>query len=138
ALGDNVRLFLGVLKSLLVGTFLVSHKLQEVRDVVSPALVANTLYPGVLLVVHIPGIVRRVIEQNLHAICTGFLQTPSRPVVEQVSQAAGTRLVITSLFISQQQSRVLRAPLGRRQSPLRIKQDGRGVGAKPFGDQNLE
>ena len=48
ALGDDLRLLLGVLEALLVGAFFVADELEEERDVVGAALVADALDPGML------------------------------------------------------------------------------------------
>ena len=67
--------------------------------------------PGVFLVVDVFGIVRSVIEQYLHAVRSGFLQTAYRPMVQQVAEAAGAGLVIAGLLVGQQQAGILGAPL---------------------------
>ena len=58
ALGDDLRLLLGVLEALFVGAFFVADELEEERNVVGAALVADALDPGVLLVVDVFGIER--------------------------------------------------------------------------------
>ena len=102
------------------------------------AFVADALHPGMLLVVHVLGIERRVVEQNLDAVGARFLQASHGPVIEQVGQTTGTGLVVSGLLIRQQQAGVLGAALRRRQPPLRIEQDGAGVWGQDFGDQRLE
>src|SRR5258708_5070317 len=82
ALGDNLRFLFGILRSLLVRTFLVADKLKEVGDVVGAALVANALDPGMLLVVHVLGIGWSVVEQNLDAVGARLFQAFRRPAVE--------------------------------------------------------
>src|SRR5271166_2185822 len=67
AFGDDMRFLLRVVESLLVGSFFVADKFEEERNVVGPTLVANALDPGMLSLVHVLGIVRRVVEQNLDA-----------------------------------------------------------------------
>ena len=47
-------------------------------------------------------------------------------------------LVVAGLFVGQQQSGALGARLGRRQTPLRIQQDGAGVLGENFGDVGLK
>ena len=127
ALGDDVRFLLGVLEPFLVRAFFVADELEEERDVVGAALVADALDPGVLLVVDVFRIIRRVVEQNLDAVRARFFQAPRRPVIEQIAQAPGSGLVVAGLFVSQQQAGVLGAPLRSRQSPLGIEQDGAGM-----------
>src|SRR5439155_6616852 len=51
---------------------------------------------------------------------------------------ARTSLVVSSFFIREQQAGVLRAALGRWQSPLGIEQDGTGVRRKNLRYQRLE
>src|SRR4029077_21039080 len=68
-LSDDLRFLPGVLEALLVRTFLVADKLEEVGDVIGAALIADALDPGVLFVVHVLGIVGSVVEQNLDAVC---------------------------------------------------------------------
>ena len=77
----------------------------------------------------------RVVEQDLHAVGAGFFQAARGPYVEQVGQAAGAGLVVSSLFIGEQQAGVLGAALGGGQSPLGVEQDGAGVRGENFGDQ---
>src|SRR5262249_50082611 len=60
------------------------------------------------------------------------------PQVEQVRQAARAGLVVSGLFIREQQAGILGAALGGGQSPLGIEQDGAGVRRQHFGDQRLE
>ncbi len=79
-----------------------------------------------------------VVEQNLEAVGAGFFQAADRPVVEQIAEAAGAGLVVSGLFIGQQQAGILGAALGGGQSPLGIEQDGAGVRGENLGDQRLE
>ncbi len=69
----------------------VADELEEERDVVGAALVADALDPGVLEVVDLGLLERRVVEQDLDAVGAGFLQAADAPDVEQVGQAAGRR-----------------------------------------------
>ena len=138
ALGHDVRLLLRVLQALFVSAFVVSNKLQKVWDIIRAALVANTLYPSVLLVIHILRIEWRVVEQDLHTIRASFLQTLRRPVVKQIPQTPWSGLVVSSLFIGKQQSSVPGAPFRCRQSPFRIEQNRTGMWRKDFGHQRLE
>ena len=101
AIKDDLRLLLCVIQALLVCTFLISNKLEEKWDVIGPALIANALHPGMLLVIDVLGIVRRVIEQNFHAIRARLFQPPGRPKIEQIRQAAWTGLVVPGFFIRQ-------------------------------------
>ncbi len=121
---------LGVLEALFVRAFLVSDELQEVRDVIGAALVANALDPGMLDIVDVLRIVRRVVEQDLHAIGARFFQAASGPYVEQIGQAAGTGLVVSGLFIGEQQAGVLGAALRGGQSPLGIEQNRVACGVR--------
>src|ERR1700730_9393267 len=138
ALGNDVRLFPGVFQSLLVRALFVADKFQKEWNVIGAALVADALNPGVLFIVHILRVVRRVVEKDLHAVGTRFLQSARGPVIEQVAESSGTGLVISGFFIRQQQSRVLGAAFRGRQSPLRIKQNRAGMRRQNFGDQRLE
>src|SRR5262249_28753719 len=102
ALGDDMRFLLGVVQALLISAFLISDELEEKRDVVGSALVANPFNPGVLGLIDILRIVRCVIQKNLHTVSASFFQAASRPVIEPIGQAAGTSLVISSLLIGEQ------------------------------------
>ena len=90
------------------------------------------------LLVDVLGIEGRVVEQNLDAVRPSFFQPASRPVIKQVAQAAGTGLVVSGLFIGQQQAGIFGATLGRGQAPLGIEQDRAGMRSENFGDQRLE
>src|SRR5205085_1302878 len=68
ALSNDFWFLLRVLEAFFVGTFFVANKLEEEWDVVSTALVAKTLDPGMLDVVDRLGIERRVVEEDLHAV----------------------------------------------------------------------
>src|SRR5207302_9166013 len=103
AFGDDVRFLLGILEALFVHAFVVSDEFQEIRNIVGAALVANSLDPGMLFVVHVLGIVGGVVEQDLHAISSSIFQSLCRPMIQQVSETSGPSLVITSLFICEQQ-----------------------------------
>src|SRR2546430_13332582 len=137
-LGDDLWFPFRILQSLFVRTFLVADKLKEEGDVIGAALVANALDPGMLLVVHVLGIVGSVIEQNLDAVGARLFQAFRGPVVEQVAETSRTRLVVPSLFIGQQQAGVLGAALRSWQSPLGIKQYGAGMWRQHLTHQNLE
>ncbi len=127
-----MRFLLGVIEALFVGAFLVTHELQEVGDVVGAAFVADALDPGVLDLIDVLGIVGGVVQQDLDAVGAGFFQAARGPYVEQVGQAARTGLVVSGLFISQQQAGVLGAALGGGESPLGIEQNGGGVRGENF------
>ena len=138
ALGHNLRLFLRVFQTLFIRAFFVTNKFQKVRNVIGPALIANALHPRMLLIVHFLGIERSVIKQNLHAVRARLFQPPRRPVIQQISQPPRPGLVVTRLFISQQQPRILRPPLRSRQSPLRVEQYRAGMRSQYFGHQYFE
>ncbi len=91
-----------------------------------------------LIVVDVLGIVGRVVEQNLDAVRARFFQAAGGPVIEQIGEAAGAGLVVSGLFIGEQQAGVLGAALGGGQSPLGVEQDGGGMRGENFGDQRLE
>jgi len=59
-------------------------------------------------------------------------------MIKQVAQAAGTSLVVSGLFVGQEQAGILGATLGRGQSPLGIEQDRARMRRENFGDQRLE
>ena len=130
--------FLRIFETLFVGAFLVADKLEEVRNVVGAALVADALDPGMLPVVDVLGVVGSVVKQNLDAIGASFFQAAGRPVIEQIGQAAGAGLVVSGLFVGEQQAGILGAPLRSGQSPLGVEQDGSGVRGENFADQRFE
>src|ERR1700683_3925911 len=138
AFSDDLRLFLRVVQSLLVRPLVISYKLQKVRNVICAAFVANPLYPGMLYVIHFLGIERSVVKQNLHTVGASFFQPSRRPVIEQIAQSSRTSLVVSRLFICQQQSGILGTPFRRRQSPLRVQKNGAGMRRQNFRDQRLE
>src|SRR5581483_7484670 len=61
-----------------------------------------------------------------------------RPVIKQITKAAGTSFVVSSFFVSQQQTGILCAALGRGKSPLGVEQNRTGVRGENFGDQRFE
>ena len=138
ALGHDLRFLLGVFEALFVDALLVSHQLEEERDIVSAALVADALYPGMLDVVDLVAIGGRVVKQDLEGVSAGLFQPLHRPVIQQIGQPAGFGLVIAGLFIGEQQARVFAAGLGSRQAPLGIEQDGAGVLREHLADNDLE
>src|SRR5205807_985031 len=83
---DHAGLLLREIRSLLVGAFLIADQLEEERNIVRAALVANPLNPRVLALVHLDRIVGRVIQKDLDAIGAGFLEAPHRPVIEEIGQ----------------------------------------------------
>ena len=133
--GNNLGLFLGVVQALFVGALFVAHEFEEERNVIGAAFVADPLDPCMLLVIDVLGIEGRVVKQDLQAVRARFLQAAHRPQIQQVAQAPRAGLVISCLLVSQQQPRILGAPLGRRQPPLRIEQDGAGVRREHLRDQ---
>ena len=78
---------------------------------------------------------RRVVEQDLDAVGAGFLQPAHRPVVEQVGQPPGARLVVAGLLVGQQQPGILRPALAGREAPFRIEQDRARVLGQHLGDE---
>ena len=101
ALGHDLRLFLGVFETLLVCSFFVANKLQEKRNVVGAAFVADAFHPRMLLVVYFFGVEGRVVKQNFDAVRTRFFQTSRGPVIEQVAEAAGAGFVVSGFFVGQ-------------------------------------
>jgi hypothetical protein len=71
----------------------------------------------VLFVIDVFGIEGRVIKQNFDAVRSDFFQAVGRPMIKQVAETAGASLVVSGLFIGQQQAGVLGAALGRGQAP---------------------
>ena len=59
-------------------------------------------------------------------------------MIEQISQAARTGLVVAGFLIGEQQAGVLGAALRSGQPPFGVEQDGAGVRGQDFGDQRLE
>ena len=59
-------------------------------------------------------------------------------MVEQISEAAGTSLIVSGFFVGQQQAGILGAALGGGQSPLGIEENGAGVRCQNFGNENFE
>jgi hypothetical protein len=133
-----VRLLLRELQALFVGTFFVPDELEEERDVVGAALVADPLDPRVLDVVDVLGVFRRVIEQNLDAVSAGFLEPFHRPLVEQIRQPPRTGLVVAGLLVRHQQAGFARATLARRDAELGIQQNRARVAREYLGDEDLE
>src|SRR5450755_1542707 len=136
--GYDQGLLLGVLKALFVGALFIADEFQEERNVVGAALVAQALYPGMLLVVYILGIEWRVVKQNLDAIGAGVFEALRGPMVEQIAQTAGASLVVSRLLIGEQQAGILGAALGGGETPLGIEQNGGGVWGQNFADQRFE
>ncbi len=72
AFGNDLRFLLCVFQSLLIRALLIPDKFQEVRNIIRAALIPNALHPGMLFIVNIFGIERRVVKQNLDAVRARF------------------------------------------------------------------
>src|SRR5437016_13333642 len=59
-------------------------------------------------------------------------------MIEEVGNAPGPVVVVSSLFVREQQARFLAAALRGRQSVFRIEQDSAGVLCKHFSNDALE
>ena len=102
------------------------------------ALVADTLDEGVFLLVDLVDLERRVIQEYLHAVGAGLLESSRRPVGQQVWEPPGPRVVVSALLVRQQQTGIGTPPFGRLDSPLRIEQDRGRVGRERLRDRRLE
>ncbi len=124
--------------SLLVEALVVADELEEERDVVGPALVADALDPRMLLVVDVLRIVGRVVEQDFDAVGADFLQATNGPLVEEVREPPGPCLVVAGLLVREQKAGVLRPAFARGKPPLRVEQDRARVRRQHFRDDRLE
>ena len=73
----DLGLFLCVLQALFIGAFFVSNELEEEGNIVGAAFVAKALHPGMLDVIDLLRIKRRVVQQDLDTVRSGFLQALS-------------------------------------------------------------
>src|ERR1700759_3348121 len=136
--GDDVGLGLGVGDGLFVAALVViADELEEEGDVVGAALVTDALDEGVLAVVDLGLLHRRVIEEDLDTVGAGFLEPTDRPVVEQIGEAPGGGGVVAGLLIGEQEALAV-AMFGGGKSELGIEEDGGGVLGEHRGDEGLE
>ena len=118
--GDDVGLDFGVGQGLFVTAVgSVADELEEEGDVVGEALVADALDPGLLEVVDGGFFEGAVVEEDLDAVGSGFLEAAYAPDVEQVGQTAGGRGVITGLFVGEEEALAV-AVLGGGQAKLGV------------------
>ncbi len=101
------------------------------------ALVADALDPGLLVVVDGGFFEGRVVEEDLDAVSSGFLQATDAPEVEEVGQAAGGGGVVAGLLVGEEKTLAV-AVLGGGETVLRIEEDAGGVLGEDRGDEGLE
>src|SRR6266702_1187118 len=136
--GDDLRLLLGVGEGLLVAAIgIVANELKEEGDVVGKALVADALDPGLHEVVDVGLLEGGVVEEDLDAIGSGFLQAADGPDVEQIGQATGGVGVVAGLLVREEEAFAV-AVFRCGQAVLWVEQNGGGVLAEDVGDQCLE
>ena len=136
--GDNLRLAFGVRQALLIlPVNVVADELEEEGNVVGAALVADALDKGMFHIVDVAGLKWAVVEQDLDAVRTGFLQAANRPVVEQIGKSASFRRIVAGLFIGKQKTFAVPL-LCRGQAELRVQQDGGSVLRQHISDHGLE
>jgi hypothetical protein len=75
---------------------------------VSDALVADALDPGLLEIVDMGFFEGGVVEEDLDAIGSGFLEAADAPDVEQVRKAAGSGGVVAGLLVGEERPLPLR------------------------------
>src|SRR6185312_8030389 len=91
-----LRLALGILQTLFVPALrIVADELKEEGNIFTAALITDALDKCVLFLVHLFGIKRRIIDEDLYAIGPGGLQSPYRPEVKQIGNPARTSVVIS-------------------------------------------
>src|SRR6185369_9301896 len=81
---------------------------------------------------------RRVVKQHFDAVRSGVRQSSRGPFIQQPWQSTGYSFVIASLFIRQQETRVLRPLPRRRESILRIEQNCARMGSQNSAYSLLE
>ena len=136
--GDDLGLLLGVGEGLFVAAVgVVADELEEEGDVVGDALVADALDPGVLEVVDGGFFEGGVVEEDLDAVGSGFLEAANAPDVEEVGQTAGGGGVVAGLLVGEEEALAV-AVLGGGQAVLGVEEDGGGVLGEDRGDEGLE
>src|SRR5208282_995503 len=135
---DEIWLLAGELDAFLINAFRIGDEFEKVGNVAAPALVADALDPGVLLVVDVRGIRGSVVEKNLDAIGAGFHEAARGIVGQQIGKAAGLGVVVAALLVGQEQAGVLGAGAGGLEAVLRVEQDGAGVRGENADHRFLE
>ncbi len=138
-LDHDLRFLLGEFQALLASTLLVvADELQEERNAVGLALVADALDEGVLFLVALFRLERRVVDQHFDGVRACFLDAAHGHVGQQVRLPARAGVVVPALFVAEQQSGVLVARGGGGHAPLRVQQDGARVRRQDLRNRRLE
>jgi hypothetical protein len=136
--GDDFGFQFGVGEGLFIAAVdCVADELEEEGDVVGDALVADALDPGLLEVVDVGFFEGGVVEEDLDAVGSGFLETANAPDVEEVWQAAGGGGVVAGLLVGEEEALAV-ALLGGGEAELGVEEDGGGVFGEDGGDEGLE
>ena len=136
--GDDGGLFLCVGEGFFVAALgVIADEFKEERDVVGEAFVADALDPGVLEIVDGGGLVWAVVEEDLDAVGTGFLEAADGPDVEEVGQTAGSGGVVAGFLIGKKKASGV-AIFGSFEAKLGVKKDGGSVAGEHIGDKDLE
>ncbi len=78
-----------------------------------------------------------VVEQDLDAVGSGFLQAANAPYVEQIGQAARGRGIVAGLLIGEKEALAV-AVLGGGKAKLGVQQNGGSVAGEHLGHKRLE
>src|ERR1700733_1168541 len=84
--------------------FFLPNKFQKEWSVRGDAFRADTLNPGVLNVIDVRRIKRRIIEKNLDAVRAIGHQAANRVMVQKIREPSRLRVVVAAILIGQQQS----------------------------------
>ncbi len=115
----------------------VADAFEEEGDVVGDALVADALDPGLLEIVDAAPLEGGVVEEDLDAVGSGFLEAADAPDVEEVGEAAGGGGVVAGLLVGEQEALAVAVFRGG-QAELGVEEDGGGVFGEDGGDEGLE
>ena len=117
---------------------MIADELKKERRIRRGAFRTDALDPILLGAVDFRGTERRVVKENLDAVCALLLEPLHGIAIQQVRKPAPNRLVVTGLLIGKQQSCIFRALRGSREAKFGIKQNSAGVGCKNPADGLLE
>ena len=135
---DDLGFLLGVGYGLFITAFgVVADELEEEGNVVSDALCADSLDPGVLEVVDCGFFVGGVVEEDFDAVSSCGFETLDAPDVKEIGKAAGGGGVVAGLLVGEEEALAV-AVLGGGEAELGIEENGGGVFGEDGGDERLE
>ncbi len=135
-----VGLLLREFEAFFVAAFrVVADEFEEERDLVGFALGADAFDEGVFDVVDLRVVEGRVIDEDFHGVRAHvFFDALDGDVRQEVGQAAGLGVIVTAVFVGEQEARVFRARFRGGQTPLGVEKNGACMRSQDARDGGLE